>query len=185
MKKSVRVAIISDTHAWLHPQIAQLIRECDIAIHAGDICNADILAAMQPRTGQVIAVRGNNDHPDLWPSQQTGVVEKLAQTARLDVPGGVIKIEHGHLHDIRCPKHEDLRKAHPEARMVVYGHTHRKVIDDFLQPWVVNPGAAGKTRNRGGASCLVLNASETMWKLDSYRYLDEYADSMATTANAA
>ena len=183
MKKTVRVAIISDTHAWLHPQIEQLIRECDIAIHAGDICNADILTAMQPRSGKIIAVRGNNDHPAVWPHGQADVVEKLPQAARLDVPGGIIKIEHGHLHDMHCPEHEDLRDAHPEARMVVYGHTHRKVIDDFRHPWVVNPGAAGNTRNRGGASCLVLSASDALWKLDSYRY-DEYAQSMTAVSAA-
>jgi len=55
------VAVVSDTHAFLDPRIIDLIRECDIAIHAGDICGADILDKMQPKTGEVIAVTGNND----------------------------------------------------------------------------------------------------------------------------
>jgi len=65
----------------------------------------------------------------------------------------------------------------------VYGHTHRKVIDDFRRPWVVNPGAAGATRTRGGASCLVLTASEALWKLDSYRF--EESNVTLTAASAA
>jgi hypothetical protein len=56
--------------------------------------------------------------------------------------------------------------------MVVYGHTHKKVIDDYQQPWVVNPGAAGSTRTRGGASCLILTACAQFWKLESYRFED-------------
>ena len=183
MNETIRVAIISDTHAVLHPEIEQLIKDCDIAIHAGDICNAEILQAMQPRSGKVVAVSGNNDHPAVWPEDQSDIVASLPKIARLDLPGGIVKIEHGHEHDMHCPEHEDLRAAHPEARLVVYGHTHRKVIDDFRHPWVINPGAAGNTRNRGGASCLVLTASPSLWKIDSYRF-DEYAPALAAV-NAA
>lgn len=170
MSDSVTVAIISDTHADLHPEIEALIRQCDYAIHAGDICDGEMLDRMHPRSGQVIAVAGNNDHPRGWPEHQAEQVKALPRIASLELPGGLVKIEHGHVHDMNSPDHEDLRAAHPEARLVVYGHTHRKVIDDFKTPWVVNPGAAGATRTRGGASCLVLTANESLWKLDSYRF---------------
>ncbi len=182
MSSTVTVAIISDTHAHLHPRIDALIRDCDHAIHAGDICHGDILQAMQPKSGQVIAVRGNNDFPGAWPAHQAEQVQAIPSIASLQLPGGLIKIEHGHVHDMMKPDHEDLRNAHPEARLVVYGHTHKKVIDDYKTPWVVNPGAAGATRTRGGASCLVLTASESLWKIDSYRFNDE--DNMAQTAAA-
>ncbi len=183
MPNSVTVAIISDTHAFLHDEINSIIRQCDIAIHAGDICSADILSTMQPKTGRVIAVTGNNDHELSWPAEQADIVNNIPRVASLQLPGGLVKIEHGHIHDMHCPEHEDLRNAHPEARLVVYGHTHRKVIDDFKHPWVVNPGAAGDTRTRGGASCLVLTATETLWKIDSYRF--EENTSRLTTASAA
>jgi hypothetical protein len=173
MNSTVTVAIISDTHADLHSEIKTIISRCDIAIHAGDICNADILDAMQPLSGRVLAVSGNNDHERGWPDHQVDRVRHLPEVETLELPGGIVKIEHGHVHDMASPDHEDLRNAHPEARLVVYGHTHRKVIDDFKPPWVVNPGAAGATRTRGGASCLVLTASETLWKIDSYRFSDE------------
>lgn len=183
LNKTVTVAIISDTHAYLHPEIESLIRQCDVAIHAGDICNADILQAIQPKTGRLVVVTGNNDHARGWPEHQADIVNNIPTVASLDLPGGLVKIEHGHVYDMHCPEHEDLRNAHPEARLVVYGHTHRKVIDDFRMPWVVNPGAAGATRTRGGASCLVLTASESLWKLDSYRFED--IDTPVKTASAA
>ena len=179
---SVTVAIISDTHAHLHPRIDALIRDCDMAVHAGDICDGDILHAMQPRTGRVIAVRGNNDYPGAWPAHQAQQVRAIPTVASLQLPGGLIKIEHGHVHDMTSPSHEDLRSAHPEARLVVYGHTHKKVIDDYKTPWVVNPGAAGATRTRGGSSCLVLTASESLWKIESYRFSDEDNRTQAITA---
>lgn len=183
MSSKVTVAIISDTHAYLHPEIKSLVKQCDIAIHAGDICGAGILDELQPKSGRVIAVAGNNDHAAAWPVQHHEQVNALPQTASLTLPGGLVEIEHGHIHDMSSPDHEDLRQAHPDARMVVYGHTHRKVIDDFKMPWVVNPGAAGATRTRGGASCLVLVASESLWKIESYRFQD--IDQAAQAASAA
>ena len=180
---AVTVAIISDTHAFLHPEIERLIHQCDVAIHAGDICNADTLHAIRPKTGQVVAVTGNNDHERSWPVEQKDILSTIPRVASLKLPGGLVKIEHGHVFDMHKPEHEDLRHAHPEARLVVYGHTHRKVIDDFKQPWVVNPGAAGATRTRGGASCLVLTATESLWKIDSYRFED--IDTRVKTASAA
>jgi putative phosphoesterase len=184
MKQTVTVAIISDTHAELHPQIEALVRNCDIAIHAGDICDGKVLDSMHPKSGQVIAVAGNNDHERGWPDHQAEQVRALPRIACLELPGGLVKIEHGHIHDMISPDHEDLREAHPEARLVVYGHTHRKVIDDFKTPWVVNPGAAGATRTRGGASCLVLTADENLWKIDSYRFT-ETDTKMSVSVSAA
>jgi len=169
---SVSVAILSDTHGVLHPEIEALVRDCDIAIHAGDIFNGQILDRLRPRTGQVIAVAGNNDHEQVWPQHQHERVRALPEIARLDLPGGIVKIEHGHRHCWKKPSHDDLRAAHPEARMIVYGHTHRKLIDDYRLPWVVNPGAAGETRNHGGPSCMVLHASPDRWRIDSYRFTD-------------
>lgn len=184
-EEAVNVAIISDTHSYLHPEIDAIIRRCDIAIHAGDIGDADILVSMKPLTGKVIAVAGNNDHERVWPSHQADQVKDIPRIAKLMLPGGIVKIEHGHQHDMHKPDHADLRRAHSEARLIVYGHTHSKVIDDFKLPWVVNPGAAGATRTRGGASCLVLSASEALWKLDSYRFDGDTHITNQATINAA
>ena len=184
MSSIVTVAILSDTHGCLHNQVREVVSNSDIAIHAGDICNADILDALQPKSGQVIAVSGNNDQVHLWPAHQVSRLQSIPEVAALQLPGGLVKIEHGHSHDMHKPDHEHLRQAHPDARLIVYGHTHRKIIDDFAYPWVVNPGAAGATRTRGGASCLVLTASEALWKLESFRF-DEDQSNYRCSATAA
>ena len=53
---------------------------------------------------------------------------------------------------------------------MAYGHSHKWVLDDSGQPWVVNPGAAGRDRTFGGASCLLLQASESDWHFSVLRY---------------
>ncbi len=182
---SVTVAILSDTHGVLHPQIEALVRDCDIAIHAGDIFHGDILDRLQPKSGRVIAVAGNNDHEGVWPEHQHERVRALPAVARLDLPGGTVEVEHGHVHDWKQPSHDDLRAAHPEARVIVYGHTHRKVIDDYRLPWVINPGAAGDTRTHGGPSCMVLHAGPQLWRIDSYRFAEPWSARRQPVVTAA
>ncbi len=160
----LKVAIISDTHEELAPEIVGQIKECDLAIHAGDIGNSDVLEMIQPKSGQIIAVAGNNDKPYLWEFKDWDLVKILPQQIELAMPGGRIAIEHGHRHDMYKPDHSDLRKAHPGARLIIYGHTHIQVIDtDDEKHHVLNPGAAGFTRNKGGPSCIILTIENDHW----------------------
>ena len=165
MRLTVKVGILSDTHGYLDSRIAEVIRDCDHAIHAGDIMGAQVLEQLQPRN-TVVAIAGNNDFPALWDRSEAAIVSALPKTAQLELPGGMIKVEHGHRFGAH-PDHEQLRWDHAEARLIVYGHTHKRVIDQNAEPWVVNPGAAGRERTKGGPSCLVLNASEAEWKIET------------------
>lgn len=164
------ITIISDTHGELDSRIADIIRQSDIAIHAGDIGDASILDTMQPLSGRVYAVAGNNDLPFLWPTSQASTLKSIPQIAELKLPGGHITIEHGDRHDRIAPCHHSLRKAFPQSRLIIYGHTHKMVIDTEHLPWVVNPGAAGYTRTHGGPSCLLLTARGSDWEIESIRF---------------
>lgn len=163
--KHVTVGILSDSHGILDTGIAEVVNQCDYIIHAGDIFNANVLAQLKPKK-QLIAVAGNNDYPALWAAEEADIVKALPDTAELEVPGGLIIIEHGHRLG-HHPEHDKLRRDHAQAKMVVYGHTHHRVIDQKATPWVVNPGASGKVRTHGGPSCFVLYASETEWKIET------------------
>jgi len=167
-----KVAIVSDTHTHLDGRIAALIRDCDYAIHAGDIGCRAVLEQMQPRMAR-LAVAGNNDTVAAWHEDEAEVVAGLPHIAELHLPGGKIAIEHGHRHGHHRPCHDALRQAHPDARVVVYGHTHKMVCDTEEERWVINPGAAGLTRNHGGPSCLILTASEERWQVETIRFADE------------
>jgi putative phosphoesterase len=170
MSDKVTVGIVSDTHGHLDERIADVIRDCDYAIHAGDIMGAHILNKLQPRRS-VIAVAGNNDVPAIWGQDEASIVSALPKSTKMELPGGLVIIEHGHRLG-GFPDHDQFRWDHAEARLVVYGHTHKRVIDQTAEPWIVNPGAAGRERTKGGPSCVILTASETSWSFETVLFED-------------
>jgi putative phosphoesterase len=167
---AVRVAIVSDTHGHICPNVLAIVGSCDIAVHAGDIGSAGVLRQLRNVTGGVHAVQGNNDVPGLWAGDELGVLASIPQSLQLDLPGGVLAMEHGHVHGQMSPDLTQLREAHPGARAIIYGHTHRLLIDREEDPWVLNPGAAGRIRNRGGPSCLVLQAGPDAWQVEKFKF---------------
>ena len=169
-----KVAIISDTHSVISPDIINVIKSCDQIIHAGDICGAHVLEQLHELSSNVTAVTGNNDVESLWHESEKAVVNALPAIAEIELPGGTVAIEHGHKHGMHRPDHASLRASHPHAKLIVYGHTHTMLIDDAQKPWVINPGAAGATRTRGGPSCLILTASADLeWHIEMIRFEDE------------
>ena len=165
----LRVAIISDTHGQLDPRIAEVVADCDLAVHGGDIGNAAVLAALQPRSGRVLAVLGNNDVAHKWPAAEQHLLDELPLETAEDLPGGRLVVVHGHRVPAR-DRHQRLRRRFPDARAIVYGHSHRLAADQDVEPWVLNPGAAGRERTYGGPSCLVLCARHDRWSLAVQRF---------------
>ena len=152
------IAILSDSHGNIHPQIIKIISDCDYAVHAGDIIDESTLQYITPKQ-KFVAVRGNNDEHLTF----------LNEVENLDLPGGRLVIEHGHKHGHHQPCHDSLRKAHPGAKAVVYGHTHVQTIDNDNTPWIINPGASGNIRNQGGPRCLTLTIDEeNNWEFESH-----------------
>jgi putative phosphoesterase len=138
-------------------------------VHAGDVGNATVLDALRAGGANVIAVRGNNDVPSKWPRDERRTLETLDDEARIALPGGTLIATHG---DRFTPatRHARLRAAFADARAVVYGHSHRLVVDETATPWILNPGAAGRARTYGGPSCLVLEARVRVWRVESHRF---------------
>jgi putative phosphoesterase len=165
----IRVAILADTHGQLDPRIDELVRGCDIAVHGGDIGNARVLARLQPMSGRVYAVRGNNDVPRKWPEHERELLAQLPEQTTVSLPGGSLVLVHGHK-TAAAGRHLRLRRQHPSARAIVYGHSHQLVTDCDATPWVLNPGAAGRARTYGGPSCLILQATTTDWQIERYRF---------------
>lgn len=170
MPNTLRVLLLSDTHAALHPRILDLAHQVDRVVHAGDIGNAAVLDQLRDAAGTVIAVRGNNDSAAKWPAADAATLQSIDEQGALELPGGRLVVEHGHRANPASDRHAVLRRRHATARLVVYGHSHRQVIDDASAPWIVNPGAAGRSRTYGGSACLVLEASRLGWQLQPFRF---------------
>lgn len=130
-----RVGLISDTHGKLRPQVFTLLDGVDAVMHAGDIGDPSILvelAAIAP----VFAVHGNTD--DFY---MRGLAPESVTT---EMGGKLIVVVHGDR--LGSPNPRNLRAAFPACDVIVYGHTHKPLIDDSETPLVVNPGAAGAAR---------------------------------------
>jgi uncharacterized protein len=91
----------------------------------------------------------------------------------LPLPGGRLAVIHGH-QTLARGRHERLRRRFPQVRALVYGHSHRLVLDQAALPWIINPGAAGGERNHGGPSCLVLVATIDDWVIETHRIRRNY-----------
>lgn len=163
----MNVGMLSDTHGWVHPQVQAVLEGADCIVHAGDVLGMDVLnalAGLTQKRGRVVAVAGNNDR-----CSSEHQLATLPTVAEVPLPGGTLVVTHGDRFG-PIPRHAALRQAWPQARAIVYGHTHRLVCDRDREPWVLNPGAAGRTRTHGGASCLLLVAKAEEWTVQTHRF---------------
>lgn len=170
MAASIQVLVVSDTHGELDDRIAGEARRSNIVVHAGDIGSRAVLDALTPDDGELVAVRGNNDVRAKWRQTDWEFLGSLPWEARLDLPGGQLVVVHGHRYGNPGRSHERMRRDYPDARVVVYGHSHRRCADQLLSPWILNPGAAGRVRTFGGPAFCRLRISGAHWHLAARQY---------------
>jgi putative phosphoesterase len=125
----MRVGLISDTHDLLRPEALARLRGADHIIHAGDVCRRELLDELA-ELAPVTAVRGNNDRGS-W-------ARELPKRARVQLAGVEARVIH---------ERADLDAAFLRgARVVVFGHSHKPVIEERDGVLFVNPGSAGPRR---------------------------------------
>jgi len=166
----VKIILISDTHGVVDSAIIELIAVADLCVHAGDLGGVQVIQQIAATGTPLIAVRGNNDVASKWPADDQQILQKLPFEQKIPLPGGDVFVEHGHkINPIRA-RHQKLRAKYPNAKAVVYGHSHKIANDQQIVPWVLNPGAAGKVRTFGGASCMILTiATNHRWNVKIHR----------------
>lgn len=130
----MRIGLISDTHGLLRAGVFDALQGVERILHAGDIGTGDLLTELEA-LAPVSAVWGNTDGFEIR--------QRVPELQTLDLAGHRIVVVHGH--QVGSPGPANLRTVHPEADVIVYGHTHRPLVDAG-PPLVVNPGAAGAAR---------------------------------------
>ena len=60
-RKTGRIAVISDTHGLLRPEVDEILKICDAVVHGGDINSPEILEEIRRINPSLYVVRGNND----------------------------------------------------------------------------------------------------------------------------
>jgi len=129
----VRLGVISDTHGLLRPEVFDVFHGVELILHAGDVGGREILTELRA-IAPVQAVYGNTDRPG-----EPGLVESLD----LSLAGLSVHVSHGH--ELGSPTPAKLA-ARYSADVIVYGHTHKPLIERVHGALVVNPGAAGPRR---------------------------------------
>jgi uncharacterized protein len=127
------VGLISDTHGLLRAEVFPAFDGVDLILHAGDVGGRsliDELSAIAP----VRAVYGNTDPPG-----EPG----LKARQELDIEGLSIHVSHGH--ELGSPTSERLLTRYTQD-VIVFGHTHKPLIERSGSRLVINPGAAGPKR---------------------------------------
>ena len=122
-----RIGLVSDTHNLLRPEVLAFLQGSDHVVHAGDICGAEVIAALSA-IAPLTVVRGNNDRGP-W-------AQEIPEAVTVQLAGISVHV----VHDIA-----DL--ALPEgANVVVTGHSHRPRVEEREGVLYINPGSAGPRR---------------------------------------
>jgi len=129
----VKIGIISDTHNFLDPRVAEIFQGVEHILHGGDIGRPDILAELET-IAPVTAVAGNTDDDPTY--RQTAVVTldgKIFLVHHIVSPG-----------EFTQPIARRIATETPDV--VVFGHTHKPFVEQFDRTLFFNPGYAGKQR---------------------------------------
>lgn len=133
----MRIAVLSDNHASIDPELPGALAGCDEFWHAGDFVDDELLGWLRAR-GPVVAVRGNND--------LEGDAGRLPVEARIIRNGWPVLLRHicGHPERPERVLRESL--ALQPARIVVAGHSHRPWAEERDGLVWLNPGSCGPRR---------------------------------------
>lgn len=126
----MKIGVLSDTHGLLRPEVLPVLAGVDCILHLGDVGKSEILKSLAT-IAPVHAIRGNIDH--------TGPCSRLPETDVLFFEGHYFHL----LHDVA-----KLRLDPVAARFaaVLYGHSHRPVIEHRKGVLYFNPGSCGPRR---------------------------------------
>ncbi len=134
----IEIGLISDTHSYLDPQVAQYFESCHEIWHAGDIGSELVLDQLQ-QIKPTLGVYGNIDGheirlrcpQDLWITRE-GISVLITHIA------GTPKRYNQRVKEL-------IQKKKPD--ILICGHSHiLKVMKDPANPGLmyINPGAAGR-----------------------------------------
>jgi uncharacterized protein len=143
----MKILIISDTHGrhiYLD-RVIQKISPIDLVIHLGDFEGGeDYIEALVP--AQLEMVSGNNDYFTKYEREKIITIGKYK-----------ILLTHGHRYRV----HYGIETIKEIARqnsvdIVMFGHTHKPLIDLSDSIIVINPGSISQPRQEGGMPTYII-----------------------------
>lgn len=146
-KRSRRIAIISDTHNLLRPEVKELLKDCDGIIHGGDISSPKVLEELESFQIPLYVVRGNNDKE--W-------ARHLPLELYFSLYGQKFYLVHDKKHipgDING------------VDVILYGHSHKYQEETRDGILYLNPGSCGPRRFHQPITMALLHIQEESGEL--------------------
>lgn len=123
----MKIAILSDTHGLLRPEVVEQLKNADAILHGGDINKQGIVDELR-QYAPLYVVRGNNDKE--W-------AEEIPHDLTVTLEGVTFYMVHN--------KKEVLADL-SGLDVVVFGHSHKYVQEKKDGIWWLNPGSCGPRR---------------------------------------
>ena len=123
----MKLAILSDTHNLLRPEVLEQLSGVDAILHGGDISKQSVLDTLQTYA-PLYVVRGNNDKE--W-------AEHIPHDLTLTLEGVTFYMVH---------KKAEIPKELPGVDVVIYGHSHKYAQEEKGGILYLNPGSCGPRR---------------------------------------
>lgn len=153
-----RVGVISDTHipkraAVVPPVVLEALAGVELIIHAGDLVDLQVLEQLE-KIAPVKAVAGNIDLPQ--------VKATLPKSQLINFGGYTVGVVHGDGTSGTTIKR--ARKAFSEQRVdcIIFGHSHKPVIEYLDGVLMVNPGSPTDPRKEPLPSFAILTLGEKL-----------------------
>ena len=144
--------VLADTHIprrarVLPEELVPYLKRADLILHAGDLIEVSLLDELV-FYAPVRAVRGNVDLPEV----------DLPETLEFDFGGARIAM----IHDSGRKKGRRRRLARrfPDARVIVFGHSHEPFLEDEDGLLLLNPGSPTDKRRQPCHTFALLRAEE-------------------------
>ncbi|MBQ8039608.1 MAG: metallophosphoesterase [Lachnospiraceae bacterium] len=136
----MKILIVSDTHRNEDNLINALEKEknLDLLIHCGDVEGAE--DEIEHYAGcNTVFVAGNNDF-----------FSRLPREIELKLEEYQVWVTHGHNYYVNTNPEYIRKEARARRKdIVIYGHTHRPVIEKNQELIVINPGSLTYPRQEG------------------------------------
>ena len=148
-----RIGVISDTHlpkfSALPEEIWEYFAGVELIIHAGDLSELTVISELET-IAPVVAVQGNVEREE--------VVMKLPIKKEVTIGGCRIGIVHilGEARNYA----RTARWEFPDARVVIFGHSHTPYNQEHDGQLLLNPGSATDRRRQPTCSIALLTIDD-------------------------
>lgn len=143
----MKLAILSDTHGLLRPQVLEHLKTADVILHGGDINKQSVVDELQ-RHAPLYVVRGNNDKE--W-------AEKIPHDLTINLGG---------LNFFMVHNKKDVPASLPNVDVVVFGHSHKYLQEEKNGMLWLNPGSCGPRRFHQEITMMIADVSAGKIKVE-------------------